>query len=90
MLPNYVYLIMALVLGLLVWIFKYWFCKLSDRIDKSDEVNMAQALSIAALNGKIWSEEKLERTIDKSVKSAMNAWMIESVKEGMVSFGRDK
>jgi len=82
------YLIIGAIFTLLIFIIETQFTGIIKKVESIEAVNIKQELHIQELRGKLWSEDKLEKSINNSVKAAMNTWMIESVKDGTIQFGK--
>jgi hypothetical protein len=84
MIPNYVYLVVTLILGIVIWIIKNWYSGLEREICVLRDKVSAQELLIYSLKSKLWSEEKLSQHIDRSVRSAMQEVILDWYKDGTI------
>jgi len=84
------YIIIGAIFSLLVFIVQIQFNNHQKKMEQLEKANNDQQLAIRTLTNTIWSEDKLERSVNRSVKAAMDAWVIAAVKDGTIIFGRNK
>lgn len=81
------YLIFGALFTLLIFLLQVQFKKQGDKIDCLEDDKNKIEMELQRLDGKLWSEEKLTKTINNSVEATLNKWMLEQLKSGSIRFG---
>ena len=81
------YLIFGALFTLLIFLLQVQFKKQGDKIDCLENDKNKIEMELQRLDGKLWSEEKLTKTINNSVEATLNKWMLEQIKSGSIKFG---
>jgi len=76
------------VFVLLIFFVEMQFINMWKRIKDLEDKVIEIEKCYNELKSKMWSEEKLTGTIDKTVTAALNAWMLDQVERGNINIGR--